>query len=275
MRKSPVVRLCESLETGDSVFNARMYTQWAAYRALPNPPSLYRTEKGAQLLLCDGVLTLDGTGFDPEELRRFAALCGCHTVTCSGEAAARLAPLGRVATEARIMRYAGGETVPCAEVSTTPRLDDVFPLLCGTFENMRDAVFERWYSDVSLKLRRGLAYVYAIYEENIMDTDVKIYESPTLLSITQREACPKEPHSQLTATAGVYYQNAATAVIGSVAAAPERRGRGLAGMLLQTLISRAQSEGRTPQVICLNDRAYRLYSRLGFVETGIFYEIKL
>lgn len=252
LRGEPCANLPASHAGATCLFAARIETQALAYHGMREAPDLYLTNSGALLSHFDGVLTVSGEQFDPTELRQFIRMCGCHTVVCGGAAAQRLGLAGDV-TVGTIMRYAGGATEAQACVCHTPKLDDVFALLQTTFENMHTAVFDAWYCDISLKQRRGLAYVYAVYEA--------------------QGAAPVR--GSLCATAGVYYQNAATAVIGSVATREDRRGHGLAAQILGALIARIQAEGKLPQIVCQNDRAHVLYRRLGFVDTGKFFEIRV
>lgn len=231
---------------------ARIETQVQAYCGMREAPDLYLADSGALFSHFDGVLTVSGELFDPEELRQFIRMCGCHTVVCGGVAAERLNLAGET-TVGTVMRYGGGAAAEYACVCRQPKLDDVFVLLQSTFDNMHTAVFHAWYCDISLKQRRGLAYVYAVYEPQGAEPE----------------------RGSLCATAGVYYQNAATAVIGSVATRQDRRGHGLAAQVLGTLIARIQAEGKLPQIVCQNDRAHVLYRRLGFVDTGKFFEIRV
>jgi len=159
-----LIRLADEVICTQSVYNARIYTQWIAYKDLPNPPYFYRTEEGTLLSNCDGVLTIDDKQFDPAELRQFIRMCGCHTVVCAEPAAQRLGLRGDY-TAATVMCYSGTQVQPTRQVETAPKLDHVFPLLQATFENMQNAVFELWYCDISLKIRRELAYVYGIYND--------------------------------------------------------------------------------------------------------------
>ena len=249
-----MIKLTDKVDCTQSVYNARIYTQWIAYKDLPHAPYFYRTDGGTLLSYCDGVLTIDGELFDSDELNQFIRMCGCHTVVCGEQAANKLNVKGRY-TSASVMRYAKGHIEFHSRVETSPKLDDVFALLYETFENMQAAVFERWYCDVSIKIRRGLAYVYGIYDESF---------SP-----------PEERAHTLSATAGVYYQNPHTAVIGSVATRLNQRGKGFATQILHALVERILSEGRLPQIIALNEHAYQLYQNIGFEEAGKYFEITL
>ncbi|MEF9852435.1 MAG: GNAT family N-acetyltransferase [Hydrogenoanaerobacterium sp.] len=238
-----MLKLCGSLAESESVYNARIYTSLAAYGALPNPPLLYENERGERALLCGGVLTLDGTGFDKCELREFVKLCGCKKLICAAETAEGLAN-AEDTVFCTVMRFAGAVQPQCDDsVCRQPRLDDIYGLLCLAFDNMQSIGFEDWYSDISLKIRRGLACSYAIYEDGV-----------------------------LCASAGVNYQNSKTIVIGSVATAKLCRGRGLATRLVNTLIAR-EAQGRAVQIVCKNAVAMRLYIKLGFVPIGVYAEI--
>lgn len=237
----------ESALTGESPMSARIYTQSAAYQGLRDAPELYLADGGALLSMFDGVLTIDGGGFDPDELRRFAEMRGCHTVACSEREASRLGFAGAAA--GMVMRYGGETPEEDGEICRDAKLDDVFALLCAVFDNMRGTVFEHWYCDVSLKKRRGLAYIYGIYAAGGGQT------------------------GGLCSTAGVYYQNARTAVIGSVATTEAARGQGMAAKLLCALVGRIRHEGKTPQIICRSEQAHALYCRLGFADVGAFFEI--
>ena len=237
-----MLKACEDITQNGSVYNARIFTSRQAYKALPNPPVLYRADSGAQALLCDGVLTLDGVGFDIDELRQFVEWCGCKSVICTGAVAGRLALSGEY-NRYTVMRYNGGVPAVGEGVCTQPKLDDVYTLLKATFENMAGLSFDSWYSDISLKMRRGLAMVYAVYEG-----------------------------TELCATAGVNYQNDITSVIGSVATAKQWRGRGFAARLINSLL-RAVPQGKTVQIICQNEGAMLLYTRLGFEAVEEYVEI--
>lgn len=239
-----MLRLCGGVVQNCSVYNARIFTGWQAYGALPNPPLLYSDGGGVQLLLCGGVLTVDGLGFDAEETRSFIELCGCKTLICSGEALAKLGICGKT-ERYTVMRYASEAPAACGEVCTQPRLDDVYPLLKAEFTNMASLGFNDWYCDVSLKIRRGLGFMYAVYEGGT-----------------------------LCACAGVNYRNDNTAVIGSVVTAPAHRGRGLAATLVNAATARVLAAGLIPQIVCQNEAAMRLYKKIGYVPTEEYTETR-
>lgn len=268
----------------DNVYNARIATQFAAYRGRPDGPLLYEAQGGALLSLFDGVGTLDGLRFDPEELREFLRRCGCRTLVCSGRAADALGLAAQAGPSYTVMRFDGPppeESAPPG-VCRAPRLEAVYSLLLAVFDNMRGTAFEPWYCDLSLKIRRGLAEVWMIAGDSgdASPGDGRA-EAP---GTTPAPLCggrtpesgpdlPGDPPAIGRATAGIYYQNACTAVIGSVATRPDCRGRGYAGALVTGLTAQAARAGKVPRIVCQNDNARRLYERLGYRAEAEYREI--
>lgn len=268
----------------DNVYNARIATQFAAYRGRPDGPLLYEAQGGALLSLFDGVATLDGLRFDPEELREFLRRCGCRTLVCSGRAAGSLGLDAQAGPRYTVMRFDGpppDEPAPPG-VCRAPRLEEVYSLLLAVFDNMRGTAFEPWYCDLALKIRRGLAEVWMIAGDlGGASPAVGRAEAP---GTTPAPLCggrtpksgldlPGNPPAVGRATAGIYYQNARTAVIGSVATRPDCRGRGYAGALVTGLTARVARAGKAPRIVCQNDNARRLYERLGYRTEAEYREI--
>ncbi len=300
----------------DNVYNARIATQFAAYRGRPDGPLLYEAQGGALLSLFDGVVTLDGLRFDPEELREFLRRCGCRTLVCSGRAAGALGLDAQAGPRYTVMRFDGpppDEPAPPG-VCRAPRLEEVYSLLLAVFDNMRGTAFEPWYCDLSLKIRHGLAEVWMIAGDlggassgdgraeapgttsaplcggRTPESGLDLPGNPPAVGraeapgTTPALLCggrtpesgldlPGNPPAVGRATAGIYYQNARTAVIGSVATRSDCRGRGYAGALVTGLTARVARAGKAPRIVCQNDNARRLYERLGYRAEAEYREI--
>lgn len=214
---------------------ATLHAAWQGVAARCSGPDFYETG-GAVLSVFDGICTLDGGGWDAQELREFLRLRGCSVLVCSGDTAQAVLP-DAAASFFPVLRAAQGiqpaSGAPALE--RTPPLAQVYRLLADTFENMKDTEFHAWYADVSLRQRRGIARVWAILEDG-----------------------------NVVSTAGIYHQNAHVAVIGSVATAVLARGRGLASALVAALAQSAQQEGKAVLIAAKNPRAQELYTRQGF-----------
>ena len=237
----------ESLAICQTIPAARIWALWQAWANLPPryAPSFYRAEGGATLAVMEAVCTLEGTGFEAPELLDFLALRGCGTLVCSGAAARLLGCEARASSRSRpVLRAGAVRAADPIVIEQHPPLPQVYRLLADTFDNMSGTRFDSWYADVSHKTRHGLAQVWGVLENGVLN-----------------------------ATAGIYHQNAGAAVIGSVATRPCARGRGFASALVLGLAALAQSSGKAALIAAENEHARSLYERLGFVPEGELCEV--
>ena len=99
-----------------------------------------------------------------EELSLFLKVCGFRSALCGMEIGVRLANLGWDKNEESVLlKFAGalipeGDTlVPVEDIAVNPPLDQVFPIIKDGFP---DVEHDGWYTDMSHKIRHGIANVY-------------------------------------------------------------------------------------------------------------------
>jgi predicted GNAT family N-acyltransferase len=74
---------------------------------------------------------------------------------------------------------------------------------------------------------------------------------------------------EMFADATMHHFDGAWQMIFSVATCPERRGEGLAEMLIKRMIADSKTRGRKGSVLTCKDHLIDFYSRFGFVDEGI------
>ena len=114
----------------------------------------------------------------------------------------------------------------------------LYPLLVSCFASGIPP-FDVWYADVSHRQRHGLCRIAAVLEDGV----------PVAGAMTVA-AC------------------GGGALIGAVATRRESRGRGYASACVSRLTRALMKEGRQVYLSPKNETARRIYSRLGFIETG-------
>lgn len=163
---------------------------------------------------------------------------------CDGKTAEWLAPFGYAAIRAGdTLRYAapaGKREIPTGYyVPPELRLSELYDLLCTCFggfskQQERDA----FLADVFLKKRYGARL---------------------------KGLCKGD---RLCAAAGTYAVGRTSALLSAVAAAPEHRGRGLAGYLVTQLCREQTVQGKKTFVMTEQPSLTRFYQKLGFIICG-------
>lgn len=227
----------------ENVFAAYIFTRYETFGQDMRRVCFWKQESGGAVRgaasLNEGELILCGE-FDPEELGAFVSMSGCRRVVGPYRLLSPLSEyLDRGLTAQAILRLPPELALPPQAELPQPPLQEVFPLLCRVFEEMRGVPFDLWYAGVSHKLRHGLAVVAGRRADGI-----------------------------LVSTAGIYNANRSIEVLGAVATLPEYRGRGFAGELLLSLAAGVRSRGKLPYIVSKTQRAQQLYQRLGFVFEG-------
>ncbi len=229
--------------SGPDPYEAIHTARYRMYGADSGPPRFWRacSPQGIGLLsLAGDTLAVSGRVEDPEELAAFCAICGAQKLRGERQTLEQAVALLGWDVQRRTILSAAGPLCPAGRPDEVcqPPLEQVYLLLRETFGLPEDA-FAPWYCEVSHKIRHGMGIVLGVQEKE-----------------------------QLAATAGIYYQNDAAALIASVATRPAFRGRGYAGALVFALAEQAKKRGVTPFVICHNPAAIRLYERVGFSGWG-------
>lgn len=239
----------EYLYTSDELHAAYIATNYAAYGP-SRIAQFWKLEKQGSLLGAVAYfgesLTIAGEGFDPQELRQFVALLRPAYISCGETAAKALCDMpGMQLERLHILRYLRAD-VPAPQsglfAETRPPLSEVFALLQKVFE-LQNASYEHWLTDVSHKVRHGIAAVYAVRQGK-----------------------------HLASTAGVYHRNSVLGVLGSVATDPAARGHGYAGTLVLALCALCLREGLVPAIVSKNEYAAQLYQKLGFTPVATEYK---
>lgn len=178
-----------------------------------------------------------------EELARFLRYLGGFRYIDGSRRLCRelLRQLGGNLSTLRTMSLRKGITASAvAPVNVSPRLDDVYRLLCRVDPLFAQAVeYSAWLTHTSHLIRHRLGVCCTLEEEGI-------------------------PVS----TAGVYSMGQAYGVIGSLATLPEYRGRGYASAAVIYLCEWIERSGRIPAVVCGRDSMKDFYRSLGFEEMG-------
>lgn len=182
----------------------------------------------------DGDLTLCAECAN-DEIREFIGVIGAQTVTCEKSLLSQLG-FENFDCQGAIMRYAGGENAESnLPIEAEPSIMSVCRLLCECEgESIRVGEFDRFYTDLSLRVRRGTAVCYA-------------YDNK-----------------------GVAVASALTdggAIIGGVAVRQSERKSGIGRALVKRLVSDLAKE-KEIYLLRLENENESFYKKLGFENIG-------
>lgn len=172
-----------------------------------------------------------------EELSLFLKVCGFGSALTGIETGKRLMSAGWANTaESLIYKFSSqlipeGEIVPeIEEITADPKLDEVFPIIKDGFPEIK---YEDWYTDISHKIRHGVAKVY-------------VYSG---------------------ASATVLADMNGAVFVSLVAAKKEARGKGEAKSLLRSLGLFFEEQGKEVSILCKEELG-PFYRKAGFYEAG-------
>lgn len=153
-----------------------------------------------------GVISEDNV----EELSLFLKVCGFGSALMGIETGKRLMAAGwKNARESLIYKFSSqllpeGEAIPeMEEINAAPKLDEVFPIVKDGFPEIK---YEDWYTDISHKVRHGIAkvYVYGGASASVMaDINGTVFIS---LVSTKKEARGKGEAKKLLRRLGLYFE---------------------------------------------------------------------
>ena len=218
----------------------RIRSLWEFYGAGRPFCRFWRWGENGRISLMEGTAVLyTGGETGEEELAAFLTMSpDIERVRTDGATARRLAErIGCTAETGAVMSPSGPPVEsPVTCVDLPPR--DLYPLLVSCFASGIPP-FDVWYADVSHRQRHGLCRIAAVLEDGV----------PVAGAMTVAEC-------------------GGGALIGAVATRRESRGRGYASACVSRLTRALMKEGRQVYLSPKNETARRIYSRLGFIETG-------
>lgn len=172
-----------------------------------------------------------------EELSLFLRVCGFKSALCGNEIGMRLMGLGWDKTEESVLlKFAGslipeGESVaPFKDITVNPALDEVFPIIRDGFP---DVEYDGWYTDMSHKIRHGVANVY-------------LYNGATVTAAADMN--------------GAVY-------LTLLASAKAARGTGAAKNMLRSLGTHLERQGKEACILC-REELVPFYNKAGFYVAG-------
>ena len=186
---------------------------------------------GALRLSC-GELTPEQIG----EIREFLGITGCVTLEASASAVHALFPEGTCKT-GEVLEYHGAlPTISSERINEAPNPDDIFPILKESDPEFAAAAqYEEWLCDAFHLCNHDAGWFCTVGKE---------------------------------AAAGVTALSPDYGLIGSVATVPSARGQGYASLLTGWCVRKLMERGKTPILLASDERAARLYHRIGFETTG-------
>ena len=202
----------------------------------------YTDEAGGYLAIMDGAGVLHLPQLT-EEWCAFLSMClDIHTLHCAGPVGRQLQENGGwQGREGVVMRYAAERPAPSDAVCTNPYLPKVYALLEDNFPGVSS--LNDWYPDVSHRVRHQCCHIACIQSnDHIVSTAMTVAETIT------------------------------EAIIGQVATAKKARRQGYASICVKSIIS--QCEGKTLYILPIDENAAGLYSKIGFVPCGSWFELE-
>ena len=167
-----------------------------------------------------------------EELSLFLRVCGFRSALCPMEIGMRLAGAGWKTEESVLLKFAralipeGEKLVPFEDIAVNPALDQVFPIIKDGFP---DVEYDGWYTDMSHKVRHGIACVY-------------LYNGATVTAAADMN--------------GAVY-------LTLLASAKAARGSGAAKNMLRSLGTQFEKQGKEACILC-REELVPFYNKAGF-----------
>lgn len=233
-------RLLDYCNTDDA-FSAKIYSQYQTYGARSGIVNFWmlfcgETPVGA-VSGCGDCFTLAARSVpDADELTAFLRASGCRTIEAKR---ALLNGLGTVVHSGLILR---ADQLPeqVEGVKRAEKLSAVWELLCEADpEFAKEARYDAWLTELSHKIRHGLAECYTLDVEKMVIS-----------------------------TTSILFRNDRTAVLAAVASHPAFRGRGLGQRAVHGAAASALMQGLSPQVLIKSPGLLAFYAACGFKPTG-------
>lgn len=172
-----------------------------------------------------------------EELSLFLRVCGFKSALCGMETGMRLRNMGwDNAGESVLLKFAGSlipegdEVIPVRDIAVNPALDEVFPIIKDGFP---DVEYDGWYTDMSHKVRHGIANVY-------------LYNGATVTAAADMNG---------------------TVYLTLLASAKAARGTGAAKNMLRSLGAQFEKQGKEACILC-REELVPFYNKAGFYVAG-------
>ncbi len=226
-----MIKQTERITDNGTVLCGYLRSAWNAYGPHHSFLRFFADDDGGQLSIMDGVATVCWHEHVDELAMFLAAQPDVHTVRCDVFVAEKLRQVNDTVTVRPIMCCKA--TVTACGAVTVPSLRTLYPLLTSAFDNMPP--FDRWYVDVSHRMRHGCCHIAAVQQE---DKTVS-----SAMTVAEWES---------------------GAVIGAVATHGDYRRRGYAACCVTALTAQMQSEGKHVFICPKNETARHLYETLGF-----------
>ena len=189
------------------------------------------------------LLSVSGKNSDSAEFYEFIKMLGCKSVYTDFPPG-----IDGINTKCDDVLILKKNTSDCeADDIDSENIKSIFDVV---FENLspdeKNTVFPEWYTDISLKKRRGLIRIKAVKEEN-----------------------------RAVSCAATCSENEKCAVITSVATLSQYRRRGFAGRCVRSLSCELQNEGKSVYLITDNEKINFWYESMGFVHFSYRYNFSI
>ncbi len=225
----------------DDVFSVKIYAQYQTYGAQSGMIHFWMLFSGdtptGAVSGCGDYFTLAAkTVSDTGELAAFLRASGCRAVEAKR---ALLEGLGTVIHSGLILRA----DQPPGQAEGTKRAEKlaaVWELLCEADPEFAAGTrYDAWLTEVSHKIRHGLAECYTLKVDN-----------------------------KVVSTSSILFRNQQTAVIAAVATHPAFRGRGMGRRVVNRAAASAFVQGLNPQVLIKDPGLAAFYAACGFRPAG-------
>ena len=195
----------------------------------------YADGEGSLLAIMDGVGLFHAANNDvTEEWATFLAMHpDIYRLHCSESVGRALMATGLwTGRVGDVLKYDGKplDSAP-SPICESPSLPMVYALLRDYFEGI--SPFDAWYPDVSHRVRHGCCHLACVIDgDRVVSTAMTVAETTDMV------------------------------ILGQVATHADHRRKGYAGMCIKSLLYRLQ--GKHLYILPLNERAKRLYEKIGF-----------
>lgn len=219
-----------------SVLGSVILTKLCAYGADTPVQYFWYEEYGGRIIsvfnLDGGLLSVSGKNSCSAELYEFIKMLGCKSVYTDFPPG-----IDGINTKCADILILNKNMPDCeADDIDSENIRSIFGVVFGDLNpEEKNTVFPEWYTDISLKKRRGLIRIKAVKEEN-----------------------------RTVSCAATCAENDKCAVITSVATLPRYRRRGFAGRCVRSLSCELQNEGKSVYLITDNKKTKKWYEKMGF-----------
>ncbi len=228
----------------DSEAALRLCGQIEAYGDARPFLRFFEDDAGGRLSVCHGDAVL-ASGEDTEEVRLFLTMNpSIRRVRSDRRTALLLAKDWGMPLRSHCVMCAPYPPEAAESSAMEPKLAHLYPLLVAVFGEAIPP-FDEWYADAHFRTRHGLMHTAGVSDgETLLACAMTVSEC--------RQA----------------------ALIGAVATLPKARGKGYASRCVLTLTGRLQRMGKRVLLSPKNDRAFAIYTHLGFTPCGEWGEVQ-